>query len=447
MTIYQELWDLDLQHNGCSVSARKSDGQWVDPSADILVDEQVETKSADLAPKPLFAHVNPDKIEGETYKAFIRLLDNYIVNASLTEDHLGDNAVEDAEIEDFLDVVLDTAVMQHALAYLRDELGAVKDQDALRGHMLRIWFELYTNWYNPSKPVSHASGFEHVMVGEAHAKGNGIGGYHSWTKFYLDEKSGRVDFRGFNYDNNADRSSTAGKRFPHVTTVSMTWDQRNIHGDVIDTLVKDIGGFFVGPSPELQMALGTIALFESLAGGHFIKNSGNAKTIELNRARYNLIMYRNILQPPPEKERGDLIRSFYPTFLSPLQSTDADVVIETSDDVKVINDGAVRILRAMPNPEGEDVGHEWATIENTTDAIISLTGWTLADKLGRRFPLSGPIEPGKSRKVFVTRDTPDSMQMGNKGGLFAIHDAENALVARVGYHSVPSGLLLHFVSE
>lgn len=285
------------------------------------------------------------------------------------------------------------------------------------------------------------------MVGEAHVKGSGIGGYHSWTKFYLDEKSGRVDFRGFNYDNDADRSSTAGKRFPHVATVSMTWDQKNIHGDVVGTLVKDIGGFFVGPSPELQMALGTIALFESVVGGHFIKNGGNAKTIELNGARYNLIMYRNILQPPPEKERGDLIRSFYPAFLSPLQSTDTDIVIETSDEVEVVNDGVIRILRALPNPDGEDAGNEWVSIENTTNAIISLAGWTLADKLDRRFPLSGAIEPSKVRKFFLTRDTPESMQMGNKGGLIAVHDAADKLVARVGYHSVPSGLLLHFVTE
>lgn len=447
MTIYQELWDLDLEYNGCSVSARRPNGEWVDPSADILVDEQVETKTADLAPDPLFAYVNPDKIEGETYQAFVRLLDNYVVNASLTEDHLGDNSVEDAEIAVFLDVILDTAVMQRALVYLRDDLKAVTNQADLRAQMLRMWFHLYTNWYNPEKPVAHASGFEHVMVGEAHLTGNGIGGYHSWTKFYLDEQSGRVDFRGFNYDNAADRSSPAGKRFPHVATVSMTWDQKNILGEVVGTLVKDIGGFFVGPSPELQMALGTIALFESVAGGDFTKKGGNAKTIELNGARYNLIMYRNILQPPPEKQRGEMIRSFYPSFLSPLQSTDADLVIEPSGEVDVINDGEIRILRAMPNPEGEDAGNEWVTIENTTNAIISLIGWTLADKVDRRFLLSGSIEPGKSRKLIVKRDMPDAMQMGNKGGLIAVYNAEDDVVARVGYRSVPSGLVLHFVTE
>ena len=447
MTIYQELWDLDLKNNGCTVSARKSTGEWVDPDADILVDEQVETTKPDLAPDPLFAHVNPDKISGHTYQAFIRLLDNYIVNVSLTEDHLGDNVVEDTEIANFMDVILDTVVMQRTLTYLRDDLGAIADRDDLRMQMMRMWFQLYTNWYNPEKPVSSASGFEHVMVGEGHAKGKGIGGYHSWTKFYLDEKSGRVDFRGFNYDGMADRTSTAGKRFPHVATVSMTWDQKDVHGDVVDTLVKDRGGFFVGPSPELQIALGTIALFQSLAGGHFVKNNENAQTIELNGARYNLIMYRNTVQPPPDNARGDMVRSFYPVFLSPLQSSDTDVVIEPSGEIEVVNDGVIRIMRALPNPEGEDAGNEWVTLENTSNEIISLAGWSLADKLDRRFPLNGPIEPGKSRKFTVTRDTPNSMQMGNKGGLIAVYNAEDAVVARVGYHSVPSGLLLHFVTE
>lgn len=64
-----------------------------------------------------------------------------------------------------------------------------------------------------------------------------------------------------------------------------------------------------------------------------------------------------------------------------------------------------------------------------------------------RFPLFGSIEPSKSRKFFLTRETEDSMQMGNKGGLIAVHHAADKLVSRVGYRSVPSGLLLHFVTD
>lgn len=441
-TIYQDLWSLDLNHNGCTVSARTPSGDWVDPGADILLDEQHETVRADRAPGPLFAHVSADNIAGPTYRAFISLLDNYIVNAAMTEDHLGDNQVEDAEIVQFLDTILPTPVMQRALAYTRDTLGLVSDEADLRAALMRMWFEIYTNHYN-NNAVSNVSGFEHVMVGEGHGSGHGIGGYHSWVKFYLDEQSGRVDFRGYNYDGTADRSAPAGARFPSVATISLTWDQQDIHGNVVKVLNKDQGGFFVGPSPELQIAIGTVAYFESVKGGFFTKSGGNEQTVIINGARYNLVMYRSTTQ---DQQRGDKIRSYFPKFLSPLQSTDTDIVIEETDEVAVINDGVIRILRAMPNPEGSDDGTEWVVLENNGAAILHLDGWSLADRLDRREPLSGILEPGKSRKIFISRSDPNGMMMSNGGGEILVHDAGDAIVARVGYRSVPSGMLLHFVT-
>src|SRR5688572_12079193 len=91
MTIYQELWDLDLRHNGCTASARDTQGNWIFPNADILLDEQNEvTGRDDVAPNPLFAHVNLDKLNGPTYQALILLLNNYVINERITEDHIGD---------------------------------------------------------------------------------------------------------------------------------------------------------------------------------------------------------------------------------------------------------------------------------------------------------------------------------------------------------------------
>ncbi len=123
--------------------------------------------------------------------------------------------MEDAEIGRFIDAILPTAVMQATLLYLKDDLQALADDAEFREKLLYIWFELYTNHFSDI-PVPFASGFEHVMVGEEKSNGDGAGGYHSWIKFLLDERSGRVDFRGYDYDGKFNRSQSAGSDFPYV---------------------------------------------------------------------------------------------------------------------------------------------------------------------------------------------------------------------------------------
>lgn len=106
---YRELWDLDIQpgNNGCTVTAKGLDGQWLDLEADIKLDEQNELSSgsSDDAPNPLIADFNAEKLQERTYLALKALLNNYVFNARQSEDHLGDNAVEDGEIEVFLDEI------------------------------------------------------------------------------------------------------------------------------------------------------------------------------------------------------------------------------------------------------------------------------------------------------------------------------------------------------
>jgi poly(U)-specific endoribonuclease len=147
--IYQELWDLDIQpgNNGCTVTARGIDGHWLNPNADIKLDEQNELSSgsSDDAPNPLIADFNTDKLQGKTYLALKALMNNYVFNARQSEDHLGDNAVEDTEIETFLDEILDTPVMQMAFNYINDDLGANVDGAEYRAVIKRLWFDVYTN--------------------------------------------------------------------------------------------------------------------------------------------------------------------------------------------------------------------------------------------------------------------------------------------------------------
>ena len=445
--IYQKLWRIDLENNGCSVSGRDLAGNWVDPDADILVDEQNEFRGVDATPARLFYRVKSDVLLRGTYQAFIALLNNYIVNPRLSEDHLGDNAVEDAEIEKFIDLIIQTNVMKATFDFIRADVGVAIDMAGFRAALLRMWFEVYTNYFNDI-PTPFASGFEHVMVGEGKNNGNGVGGYHSWIKFYLDEKSGRIDFRGFNYDNNTARSSTAGARFPHVATVAMTWTQKDIHGADAGALRKDLGGFFIGPSPELQIALGTVAYFESEAGRYDKEATGiktDRKPVTLMGGLFHLVLYRNTL--PGGRGRGDKIRSFWPKFIAPTKTEGLDVVIPIDHAADTIVDGRVRIIRAMANPQGSDQGGEWVELESAHSAIIDLNGWTLADRMDRRQALSGAIEPSKTRRIVLTRASHDDAQLGNKGGEIVLLDPGENVVARVQYGEASSGVVMHFLSK
>ncbi|MEQ8382059.1 MAG: hypothetical protein RH949_06785 [Coleofasciculus sp. A1-SPW-01] len=76
-TIYQLLWEHD--ENQFSVSPRNSSGDWENPNADILLDEQVKAagqREIDLATHPLFHTVNEAKLfdKDRTYSSFIQLL-------------------------------------------------------------------------------------------------------------------------------------------------------------------------------------------------------------------------------------------------------------------------------------------------------------------------------------------------------------------------------------
>ena len=445
--IYQELWNRDS--NGFSVSLRSGKG-WQNPKADIFLDVQVESsgkQNVDLATRPLFHTVKEDKFKGETYTTFIHLLDNYITRVDATEVV---TVEEQQEIQRFLDVILATEPMRLARKYINEQLGESLSEQQFRVVLQRLWFELYTNYFQ-GKATHFCSGFEHVFVGEAKLpanfrevrKGNltlgEISGYHSWIKFYFDEKFRNVNFLGYKYN----LGGNVVPKTPNVITLQMTQIITNLKGEAIAQLFKKMGGFFVGPSPECEIALGTVAFFESVHG-KFLQDRRRAT---INGAIYNLVMYRNVT---PNGSRGEFIRSFYPEFLgnagdeSPPQDGS-----DRPDDVVVVpitdkNDRHVMILRALPNPPGDDEGSEWVEVKNVSEESIDLGNWELRDRQERPEPLEGILAPNQVQRYILQRATPNSMQLANKPGMIRLYDAQGELVASVNYSNPSSGQIFQF---
>ncbi|MEL6578132.1 MAG: endoribonuclease [Cyanobacteria bacterium J06621_12] len=310
--IYQRIWNSD--RHKFLVSPRGDDGGWLDPDADILLDEQVGAfgrADLDLARHPLFYRVNQDKLHSiATYQSLIALLDNYRFDNQKSEIV---TRAEKAENEQFIDDICQTEVMEIARTYLEQQLQVDFSAATFAAQLQSIWFDLYTNYFG-DLPTRDSSAFEHIFVGEGKYDYSaiadrkihgGISGYHSWIKFHLDEQQQKANYLGHNYSIEGD----LGVDNPYVVTVQMQWRDREKHQNIPIELFKKRGCFFVGTSPECEIAMGTVAYFESLANYKFRQEK---RAISINGANYNLALYRNTKL---DASRGKRIRSFYPIYL------------------------------------------------------------------------------------------------------------------------------------
>ncbi|MGF1491343.1 MAG: lamin tail domain-containing protein [Microcoleaceae cyanobacterium] len=446
--IYQTIWESD--ENKFSVSTRNASGEWEDENADILLDEQKRAsgkRNIDLATHPLFHKVNEEKLfePNRTYNAFINLLDNYAIHF-LEEEFTAEE--EEKEQLEFISLIMTTQPIQLAREYINQRYGENLSDEQFHLKLQRVWFELYTNYYK-GKSTHFCSGFEHVFVGEAKYNARyddkretlgEISGYHSWVKFYLDEKNDRVNFLGYKYD----LKGNEGMSNPNVVTLQMTQAVTDMRGNIIAQLFKKKGGFFVGPSPECEIAIATLVYYDSVYG-----NSRDKKRVNLDGGYYDLVVYRNI---NPNGSRGEFIRSFFPIFLGQSEQSevkepqmDRPVIVPVERIVKT--DGSVIITAALPNPRGQDDGEEWVELTSRSQETIDLTGWELRDKMGRPESLRGTLPPGETLRIRISRADAYSMQMTNRSGLISLYDKASELVAAVEYSRATSGAVIQFADS
>lgn len=243
------------------------------PGVHYRIDPQGRTRynsTVDHAEDPLFSYVDPEVFKRETFARFIALLDNYESEGGHGE------VVTQHEIREnqcFIDAIYETEPMRIAHKYLAEKGLMPGDRPGFKKALYNLWFKLYRR----TKGVRQldSSAFEHVFVGETRNKGDVIG-FHNWIQFYLQEKRGLVDYRGFFPSRRKRHTSSEEESYNQLITIQFTWK-----GDI-----KPIGSSFIGTSPEFEMALYTVCFL-----------AGEKKDVRLEIDDYDVIVKAHSMGP------------------------------------------------------------------------------------------------------------------------------------------------------
>lgn len=248
----QHLWNLDDNR--------------LDPKRDYTINVQEGKKpywKEDVATDPLFSYVNPSILQQRpTYRTFVALLDNYTPHTGQQEEV---TRAEEDEIKAFLHAVMQTKPMQFCHHYCHKKKDSIPSDTAGFVRWLhQVWFELYRR-----ERGQDSCGFEHVFVGEI--KNGQVSGFHNWIQFYLQERKGTLDYRG--YIKPRSSSSSDSDDGDHLLTLQFNW-----HG-----VMKQVGSSFIGVSPEFEMALYTMcfATGESVNPVQLSTGSGDVFELEI----------------------------------------------------------------------------------------------------------------------------------------------------------------------
>jgi len=193
--------------------------------------------SRDRARDHLFDFLDEETVfERPTFKAFRALLDNYETETGHAEEV---TQQEHAEEVRFIDLIMETTVMQMMHEYLVSKDKAPEELNDFKRLLYKLWFKLYKR-QRQDKDLD-SCGFEHVFVGET--RDGSVIGFHNWVQTYLQEKRGNVDYRGYF------RRGTSDEESPKLITLQFMWKKSD---------TKPIGSSFMGTSPEFEIALYTL---------------------------------------------------------------------------------------------------------------------------------------------------------------------------------------------
>jgi hypothetical protein len=90
--------------------------------------------------------------------------------------------------------------------------------------------------------------------------------------------------------------------------------------------------------------------------------------------------------------------------------------------------GGLRIAGLLPDPEGEDGGHEQVVLENTAAAAVNLKGWKLRDRSGNEYALKGKLAAGEQLVLTLPAGVLPLNNAGDEVVLISPGGKENAPV-------------------
>lgn len=426
--IVETIWNLPESH--VPVTGVDASGAPLDPTAKIVLREAQPTAACvnETPRADLFVSVDETLFDEPTFKTLIALFDNYTAVESHSADEFQELPLDDPahgpEVNAFIDAVLPTKPVQTAKDFIQAELETSLSDDEFRERLKTIWFEPYTNKFGEHD--HYATGFEHTFVGEDESDTGQVpdcddlvGGYHSWVKYYLDQKAGKAAYYGCDYRSRIRDDAMA---WPQLATVLMRWSPDSstdgAHGHPI---MKLPGGFFVGTRPELEIAIGVVGMsLHKTTGWTSPGLDRNRRRVEFSGHVLHLTLHPEATSP---STRGHRLRTLWPAYQNPVgaapsprpgngSSGSGSVSLPTQP----INNAPIRIAAVLPNPTGQDEGNEWVELKNVTpDVTFDLSQWKLTDMLGRQEPMSGSIAPDETKKIELDRSNSNSMMLRNSG--------------------------------
>jgi beta-lactamase superfamily II metal-dependent hydrolase len=100
----------------------------------------------------------------------------------------------------------------------------------------------------------------------------------------------------------------------------------------------------------------------------------------------------------------------------------------------------VVISRLLPNPVGADEQQESVTLQNKGSVAASLVGWTLEDRSGATWSLTGSIAPGQARTF---KRNGQAMSLNNAGDEVVLRDGGDVERDRFAYTTSTEGAVVN----
>jgi hypothetical protein len=412
--IYQAIWDADQHTNG--VPALRPGEPKSETAGYVVVDERDTSVSGEHM---VLAEVRIPESKRETYRLCEKLFNNYTLDPGIREQV----ALEETQEEmDFVDAIVSLPPLQVAKDFIARDRGQAISDNMLAAMIKETWF------LQDKAGSKHASGFEHVFVGEQKDTGDKpdeiaveAGGYHFWYKYHLDDAGKRLDTE----DPTADRIVYLGTRYgnaevssqgllvPEVVTLSFEWTAPDFTRGGSQRLRKPIGGFWVGCSPEGLIALGLIRARTQVD-----------KIAEINSAIYQVDLHR--LDGNPKS-----IRTFFPRFRHSNFGGMHPPGDGSGGGGSQPSEHEVKIVAALVNLPGDESGRETVTLLNAAPTPANLEGWAIEAPNGWRFMFADVVLSGGEVRTFRMPTT--SPQFRNRAGDITLFDRAGMLHHQVHY--------------